>query len=169
MAKSNTTSIGINSELLDNMNYMDLKRNVVLRGMDFQEVIEGDIPKLSNWLIRNWFNDKVNQKLNDFDEWIEPKLNDPNLIHPSLRLGYMGDKEEESGKEKKLKVLKKPKTPKREKNDNGIFSGTKKAYTYELANKGKDKATVIKMVKKKFPEAKDKSVSIWFKKALREQ
>ena len=40
---------------------------------------------------------------------------------------------------------------------------------YELAKKGKDKPEVIKLVKKKFPEAKDKSISIWFKKALKDE
>ncbi len=152
-----------------NMTYKNLKQHVVTRGMAFLEVINGDVPSLSSWLERNRGNLIDTTLLDKFDDWLEERLKDKNLIHPSLRLGFIGEKDEggEVIKRKKIKSLKKKKTIKREKTNDGIFAGTKKAYTYELAKEGKEKAEIIELVKEKFPDAKDKSISIWYKKALK--
>lgn len=153
-----------------NMTYKQIKQQVVARGMPFEEVVTGDFPSLSSWLQRNQHKELNPELLDQFDDWVESKLKDQNLIHPTLRLGFIGEKDEEGEvvKRKRIKGIKKPKAKKKEKTEDGIYKGTKKAYTFELAKEGKDKNEVIGLVKERFPEAKDKSISIWFKKALRE-
>ena len=49
-----------------------------------------------------------------------------------LRLGFISEEKVEEGKRKtrKIKGLPKPKKPKREKDESGLWKGTKKSYTY---------------------------------------
>ena len=50
----------------------------------------------------------------------------------------------------------------------GLITGTKKSLTYELVKKGKSSERIIKKVIKKFPDAKEKSILIWVRKAERD-
>ena len=157
---------------IENMTYKDLKRAVVARGMNFEDVVAGDFYKLNSWLHKNYSNDVDLELLNQYDEWMDNELKglgQTDLVHPSLRLGYIGDKdtEENSIKLKKVKQEKKPKE-KREKTENGLFKGTKKALTFECATKGMNLENTIKKVMKNFDDASEKSIKIWFKKAKRE-
>ena len=65
--------------------------------------------------------------------------------------------------------LPKPKKPKREKDESGLWKGTKKSYTYELTNKGYTLERITRRVMKKFPEAKPKSIQQWYRAALRKK
>jgi len=91
-----------------NMTYKDIKRNCVARGLSFQEVVDGTVPRLSNWL-HHHNNDEVKPELLDqFDDWVEDILRSRgafDLIHPQLRLGFIGEKDKE-GIIRKLKGLK---------------------------------------------------------------
>ena len=148
------------------MSYKDLKRHVVARGMPFQEVVNGDIPRLSLWLHNNNGN-KINTDLLDkFDDWVESQITDKTMIHPMLRLGYIGERDEDDNiiSTKKVRGMKKNKV-KRERTESGVFSGTKKALTYQLAKEGLSKEETINKVLETFPDAKPKSVGIWYKKA----
>ena len=73
----------------------------------------------------------------------------------------------------KLKVmgsgLEKPKKPKKEKDDNGLWKGTKKSYVFELTYKGLSIDRITRRVQKRFPDAKDKSIQQWYRAALRKQ
>ena len=89
------------------------------------------------------------------------------MIHPSLRLSYVGDKSEDF---KALEVIPKKDRPKKEKvvkekTEQGIYSGTKKALTYQCQKEGKTVEETITIVKETFEDASDKSIKIWYRKA----
>ena len=153
--------------LKSNLTYKDLKKECVARGMPFLEVISGDFPRLTQWLLNNSFKPVEPNRLDEFDNWQEEILRKEGkeyLIHNSLRLGYLGEKDDSEPTEKKVKEVKDKKPP-REKMENGLFKGTKKSYTYELQAKGKSLEEVIVKVTRKFPGAIEKSIKIWYNKA----
>jgi len=156
------------------MTYKDLKKMVVVRGLSFEEVVNGDFCRLQSWLHKNYDNKIDTSLLDEYDDWLDNNLRDlgkHELIHPSLRLGYIGEREDDEGnkviKTKKAKVETKPKE-KKEKTAEGIFSGTKKALTYSCQKEGKTIEKTIEIVMKQFPDASDKSIKIWYKKCKRE-
>lgn len=163
-------------KFIQKLKYRDLKRECVIRGMEFDNVISGDIPKLTNWL-RNHFKDTAQHELLDsFDDYqdklvkdsVESKGQDPSiLLHPSLRLGYIAERDEEGNviKKKRVRTLMKKKRRKRERTNDGIFKGTKKAMTFALQQEGKTKAEVISIIKEEYPDASEKSIGIWFNKS----
>ena len=161
---------------LGNLKYKDLKRECVVRGMEFDKVLKGGIPQLSNWL-RNHFIDTIKPELLDaFDDYqenlvreaVEAKGEDPNhVIHPALRLGFIAERDEDGvvTKRKRARMIIKRKKKRRERTTDGIFQGTKKALTFELQQQGLDKAEVIIKVMEQFPDASEKSIGIWFNKS----
>lgn len=154
-----------------NMNYKDLKRNVVVRGMDFQEVVDGSFPRLQNWLHHNGDAPIDTTLLDKFDDWVEKGLKQRgalDLIHPQLRLGYIGERDEEGKvtKRKRVKGIKKKKK-KRERTKDGIYKGTKKAYVFECQAKGWSIKKTIRKTFARFPDASEKSIKIWYKKAAK--
>ena len=155
---------------LSGYNFKQLKRACIVRGMDFDDVINSTVLKLQSWFLLNYYNDCDNSLLDKYDDYFEDELRDAgaeDLIHPQLRLGYVGERDEDGNvtKVKKVRGLKKILKKRKEKNNLGIFSGTKKALTYDLAIKGKTKEETIKLVCLQFPDAKDKSIGIWYNKA----
>lgn len=145
----------------------DLQRQCVIRGMPFHDVVEATVLNLHSFLIQNWDNSVDRNKLIEFDVWMDQELTDigrADLIHPMLNLGHT-IKDDGGIVKKKVKKIKSEKKKKRERTEDGIFKGTKKAYTFELAKKGHSKDEVIDMVLEKFPEANEKSISIWYNKA----
>lgn len=147
-----------------------LKQEVISRGMEFDKVLSSSIPDLQNWLYNNFKLEKDRNLIVEYDEYIEQLLRDvgsEDMIYPSLRLSYVGDKAENFGTlEKKPKRIK-PRGEKviKEKTEDGIYSGTKKALTYECFNKGISIEETIEKVKEKFSDASEKSIKIWFRKA----
>lgn len=155
---------------LGNLTVKGLKRACIIRGLDFHDAINFDCNRLQSWFIHHYYDDIDNSNLDKFDEYMEDELRDigqEELIHPQLRLGYVGERDEEGNvtKTKKIKGLKRIMKKRKEKNTLGIFSGTKKALTFELALKGVSKESTIKQVMKVFPEAKEKSINIWYNSA----
>lgn len=156
-----------------NMTYKDLKRHVVVRGMPFEEVVNGTSPSLTNWLYNNRDKSIDPTLLDSYDDFIDSKLRESgaeDLIHPQLRLGYIGERDDEgkTTKTKRVKGIKKQKR-KKEKTKDGIFKGTKKALTFEFQQKGKTLKSTIRRVLKVFPDASEKSIKIWYKKSARLQ
>jgi len=159
------------------LKYKDLKRECIIRGMEFDDVLSGDIIILTNWLMSNFKVANLRYELLDaFDDYqerliresMEAKGQDPeDVIHPSLRLGYIAEKDEDGNviKKKRVRTIFKKKRKKRERTAEGVFSGTKKALTFKLQKEGLEKAEVIKRVLKEFPDASEKSIGIWFNKA----
>ena len=86
----------------------------------------------------------------------------------------IGEVDPETGeviqKQRRVPGLKKPKNkkPKAEKDSFGHVKGTKKQYTWELTKRGYDIERITRRVKKKFPDANEKSISLWFRSAKRE-
>ena len=150
------------------MKYKDLQINCVVRGIDFDFMVAKDINGLQTWLINNWEMPCIQDRLAEFDKYREGKLKESGREgEPFVRLGYIGPIDEETGEvisiKKPEKMITQPRKRERD-TDTGIFLGTKKAYTLELAKKGEDIPTTIKLVMEKFPEAKEKSIKIWYKR-----
>src|SRR5690606_38172536 len=171
---------------LSKMNYKDLKIAVIVRGMEFNEVVEGYYGPLATFF-KNHYDTPVNpNNLLEFDVWMDKKLEergydkDDPLRQFKLSSTLDPDKEElilRRGRIKKAGVrLPKVKKPKAEKNQNfGIRKGTKKEYVMELVKKlhdlGKNLDSkkllqeLISRVIKQYPDANEKSIKIWFSKA----
>jgi hypothetical protein len=159
-----------------NMKFKDLKRECVIRGMDFDEVLSSGVHELYSFFKEHFYDDVRHGLLDEFDDWQEEKIrvvmeargeNPDILVHPALRLGYVAEKDDEGNttKRKRAKMVTKKLKRKRERTNDNIFQGTKKAYTFELQQQGKDKKEVIKKVIEKYPDASEKSISIWFNKS----
>src|SRR5690606_23111186 len=164
-----------------NMTYMDLKRACVARGMPFDDVLNSSVMGLHSWFGNNFYRGQNLALLDEFDNYVDQQLTaagytDPNdpLKHPSLRLGFIGKKDENGNvvnkKKPRLKALDKPKKKKRERVEGTkVIAGTKKALTYKGAMKGIVLDKIIAKFKEKFgDDVNEKSIAIWYKRALNE-
>lgn len=159
---------------LENMTYRDLKRRAISLGMPFPNACAADWGRLTNFVLHTE-NKPDNSLIDQYDDWVDGILEergyakDDPLRNYQLRLGFVGEENVENQKKrtKRVKGLEKPKKPKREKDDLGLWKGTKKSYTFELTNKGYDLERIIRRVTKKFPDAKPKSIQQWHRAALR--
>lgn len=147
----------------------DLQIECIIRGMGFEDVLKRSFFGLSNWLVEHCMLPINLDLLEQYDNWLEEQLHKrgaDELIHNSLRLGYVkrDDADETEVRVKKEKVVKEKKAP-RKKDARGLYEGTKKSYTYECQARGKTLEQTIIKVKRKFPDAQDKSIRIWFNKA----
>lgn len=161
---------------LQHLKHKDLQRACVGRGMPFELAVSLGTPEMQGWFVKNYDNGQNLMFLDEFDDWKEEQLKgrgyekgDP-MFHPSLRLGFIGSKDDDgegtSVKKPRLKSLDKKEKPKRERIEGTkVLSGTKKALTYQLTIEGIPIAKIIEKVMKQFPEASDKSIKIWHNKA----
>lgn len=158
-----------------NQTYRDLKRKAVILGMPFPDACSASVFQLINWI--NTSEEKPNKHLiNEYDDWMDRQLEtaglakDDPLRSSKLRLGFLGE-EGEDGKRKTRRVsgIKKPreKKPPRERDEFNLIKGTKKAYVWELTSKGYELERIIRRMKKKFPEANEKSINLWYRTAKR--
>lgn len=163
---------------LTRMKYPDLKRACIARGMPFEEASCGSIPRLSSWFVKNYDNSQALTLLDEYDAWFEAgalargyKKGDA-ILHTDLRMGFIAATEDGNNKKPRLgnKGLKKKEKKKRERVEGlKIFAGTKKALTYECQKEKMTIADTIEKVKAQFPQAKDKSILIWYKRSLKGQ
>lgn len=160
------------SEALLNMKYIDLKIACIVRGILFEDVVNGSVPSLSSFFIKNFDKPIDRSLLEDFDIWMDEQLekkgyekDDPiRKYRLSTTLNEEEDVRVDNKKLRKAGIRKKPK-PKAQRDEVfNIFKGTKKAYTYSLTSKSLDNKEIIKLVVEKFPEAKPKSIMIWIKR-----
>lgn len=154
------------------MKHQDLQRACIVRGIGFHELVEQTTPQLQGYFIDHYYDKIDNSRLDAFDEWREEIMRKRGHDEPYIRLGFIGQTDVNTGEVisiKKPKKFKKPKNnKKRLRNEKfGIFQGTKKALSYQCAENGYSLKKTIRIVKEKFPDAKDKSIGIWMKKALR--
>jgi hypothetical protein len=149
--------------------YAELQRACIVRGIDFQKLVHATAPQLHAWFVDNFYEKIDNSRLDAFDEWREEIMRKRGLDEPFIRLGFIGEKDTETGEVisiKRPKKFKKPKKKKRERNEEfGIFSGTKKELTFRCVKDDMSLEKTIKVVTDKFPDAKPKSIGIWYKKA----
>ncbi len=171
-------------EELASFRYSDLKAAVIKRGIDFDILVASDHGKLSDYFIHNYDKPVNHKRLEEFDKWMDLKLKEKGYEEndPVRQFKQFTMPEEEIEEKPKKKAEPKPIKPKKVKNKEfGIFGGTKKELTYslvrDLVNKMGDKYDGKELIKKfsdqlfkrvqaKFPDANDKSVKIWFKRAL---
>lgn len=173
-SKSKKTTVSPNQGPLKGMSFKDmtfkdLKKACVLKGMEFTEVIASDFWSLQSWLHKNRTNKDNPELLRLYDDWLDNELilgGNGDLVHASLRLGYVSDREDDEDRPKKIKPEPKEKV-KKEKTEQGIFKGTKKALTFQLEKEGKTLEQTLKEVMDKFPDAAEKSIKIWYKKSKR--
>lgn len=158
-----------------NQTYRDLKRKAIILGMPFPDACSASVFQLINWI--NTSEEKPNKHLiNEYDDWMDRQLEtaglakDDPLRSSKLRLGFLGE-EGEDGKRKTRRVsgIKKPreKKPPRERDEFNLIKGTKKSYVWELTSKGYELERIIRRMKKKFPEANEKSINLWYRTAKR--
>lgn len=154
----------------------DLRRQAIALGMPFPDVVDKEIWALIKY-IQQSNNTPDPSLIDEYDNWLDhhfdeigiPK-NDP-IRHPHLRLGFIGEVDEEGNtiKRKKVPGIKKTKYKKpREKDENNLVKGTKKSYTWELTKKGLNLERVLRRVQKKFPDANEKSIRLWHRACLRD-
>lgn len=159
----------LSSQKGSDLTYKGLKIECIIRGMPPEEVLRADFFRLANFVQNNVLVRKDLSLLDEFDDYLDNELkvrNKPELIHNSLRLGYV-KRDEEDIPVKVIKLKPEKKEP-RQKDSNGLFKGTMKSYTYELQKKGKTVEQVLTKVIRKYPDAKAKSVKIWFNKSKKE-
>jgi hypothetical protein len=162
-----------------NMTYKELKRQAVVLGMPFSDVCGAGIFELIAYINKSK-NEPDPHKIDEFDEWITKHFDEigipqNDVIRSSrLRLGFIGDElDPDTGevikKVRRIPGLRKPreKKSKREMDENGHVKGTKKQYTWELTQKGYDLDRIIRRVSKKFPDANEKSINLWYRSAKR--
>jgi len=175
---------------ISKMRLHDLQAACIMRSLEFTDLGQFDIGMLSSWLIKNWDEKPDRELLEDYDIWMYNLLGDRGYPEddPLRNFRKFSTMDEQDNPIVKTRALKKAEVPnkkkeKKERNSLGLFKGTKKDYTYELGKslleKYKEKYTNKEILKKfsmqlynkvqsKFPEAKDKSVKIWMKRALDE-
>lgn len=177
-AKKVKTDAGYRSAgFFNNLDIKGFKREAVIRGMDFDEVLNADIPTMYTYIVEHFNDEKDTSLLDKFDDYVDKLLRvhgSDELVHPSLRLGFIGERDEETGlvtKMKRIAGMSKNKLRKKRasKTSDGVVGGTAKAMTFELYRQGKSKPECIKLVAEKFPKASDKSVGIWWNKAKRKE
>lgn len=166
---------------LANMKHRDLQRGCIVRGLSPKEVVDFSHPKLANWFLTNYDNSQDENLLITFDDWVEEQLKAKGykkgdiLLSPALRFGNPGNIEEMEKPHKnpsnvQTPLIKPDKKPKAEISQvTGVRAGTKKALTFDLAYSGMDINDIVLNVKKEFPQAEEKSIRIWVKKAIREK
>lgn len=158
---------------LRNMTFKDLQRQAIMLGMPFPEVPQSDFFRLESFIL-NSPNEPDKSLIDKYDDWMDKVLEergyskDDPMRNYQLRLGFVSeDAVTKQKKFKRVKGIPKPKKPKREKDERGLWKGTKKSYTFELTARGYDLERVIRRVQKKFPEANDKSIKQWWRAAKR--
>lgn len=159
---------------LSTMRHKELQIACIVRGMDSKEMVESDHHDLVVFFTKNYERTQDQTLLPIHHAWVENELKNNGykkgdlLMSPALRLGYVGNIEEME-KPKLLKpniITKEDKKPVSKMDEvTGVRQGTKKALTYDLVYKKMSIEKIIKEVIKKFPEAKEKSIKIWAKKA----
>ena len=172
------------------MVYRDIQAGCIMRGMDFDEVVQGDSPSLTSWFIKNHNNKMDRELLEDFDLWMDKQLkaNGYKKSDPFRKFKRFSIIDDDNNIQIKTKSLSRARIPKKKrekkaKNSFGVYAGTKKSLTYDLVaimyEKKKVKYTAKEMhkkyapkifdkVKAEFGDAKDKSVKMWMKRALDE-
>ena len=160
---------------VEKLDLPNLKRECIKRGLPFEEVGNKGVLQLQSWFLKNYDNGVDDLLLDLYDRWVTEFLknrgSDPILDDPAFRLGRAIEKGADGEYIKKRKVrsripklrAKKPRT------EDGLYVGTKKAFTYDCQKKGLSKEDTIKQVLEQFPEAKAKSIGIWFNKAKRQK
>lgn len=164
---------------LVNFKHRDLQRACIVRGLEFENIVKFGHPKLAEWFTDNYDNTQNENLLILYDAWVEEQLKargykeGDTLLSPALKFSFVGDpsKMERINPKAATPIL--PNAEKKPKAEidttTGVRKGTKKAMTYDLSYAGKTPDEIILAVKEAFPDAEEKSIKIWHKRALKEK
>lgn len=155
--------------------YKDLKRQAIVLGMPFPEASGAGVFDLIAYINKHSLDITPDTSLIDkYDEWISNHFDeigipqDDAIRNSRLRLGFLGEENEDGErKPKRVPGIKKQKRVPKEKDAHGHVKGTKKSYTWECAEKGFDLERTKRRVLKKFPDANEKSIQLWYRAAKR--
>lgn len=158
--------------------YKDLKRKAIILGMPFPDATGCGVMDLIGYINRTDTPNPNPDLVDEYDKWMDQQLaqsgipEDDPLRSSRLRLGFIGEQDEEGNvtKRKRVPGIKKTKIKKaaRERDEFNLLKGTKKSYTWELTKKGMDIERIIRRVLKKFPDANEKSIRLWNRACLRD-
>lgn len=180
------------NKALVKMTVLDLQAAVITRGINFEDVVELDHGRMADWFIKNYNTKQNRELLAEFDSWMDKQLKDrghkkSNPIRKYRRFSSIladGETKTTTKASRKAGMGKKKKEKRSRDTEFNIFKGTKKEETYRLAkslyeSKRADYPTntikelqknyasvLVAKVIKKFPEAQEKSIKIWLKRAL---
>lgn len=156
------------------MKHKDLVIACISRGLEPEKAVTYDHHDFANFFWHNFENAEDPKLLIIYDAFVETQLQQRGhkkgeaIMSPSLRLSFTPEMTDVKNLDKP--VIKRPvleDKPKREKDEtHGILKGTKKSLTYDLTLSGKSLSDVVDAVMKAFPDAQDKSIKIWYKRAL---
>jgi hypothetical protein len=156
------------------LTYRGIKRKAIILGMPFPDATGNSIGSLLNF-INNTPNKPDKSLIDKYDDWMDKRLEDNGyakddpMRNSRLRLGFLGEEENGSRKRKRIPGIKKDKkkaVPK-EKDEYGLIKGTKKEYVWKLTGKGYTLDRIVRRTKKRFPEANNKSISLWYRTCKR--
>jgi hypothetical protein len=158
-------------KMVENLNLQDLKRSCIIRGIPFEDVCDKSVLGLQSWYLSHYDYPVNHSLLEAYDIWSEALLRergvDPTMISPYFRLSAIGIRNAngEVVKRKRVKSLTPKFKRKKARTQEGLFQGTKKALTYALCKEGLAKEEVIAKVIEQFPDAKPKSIGIWYNRS----
>lgn len=160
---------------VEHLSLPNLKRECIMRGLPFQAMGDMSILNLQSWFIKNFANPIEPALLESYDLWVEKLLRergcDEVMLNPTFRLSAVVERNADGDitKRKRVRSLIPRIKKKKERTPEGLFKGTKKSLTYELAKDSKmNRVEAIKIIKEKYPEAKEKSIGIWFNRARKQ-
>lgn len=167
---------------LSRMRHKELQQACIMRGIEFEEVVEFDHHDLANWFFHHFDNAEELAKLDEYDIWLEQKLQERGhkkgdaILSPSLRFGITPDMTKikpsiAAGKiqTSEPNISTEPKIKREADPSTGVITGTKKNMTYQLTDLGIPLSEIIEKVKDSFPDAQEKSIKIWHKRRLNEK
>jgi hypothetical protein len=158
------------------LRYTDLKIACIEMGMSFQAVISGDHSTLSSFYKQNHGTRRDTNRLIKFEAWLAEKLikrgydpKDPLVVFKlSSAIEIPADASDDEAPKTVKKIKAKVQVPKKKREvRDGVVKGTKKDLTFQLTKKGLPVGKVIEKVLSKFPDAQEKSIKIWYRKAQR--
>jgi hypothetical protein len=152
------------------MRLIDLQRHCIIRGIQFELLVTLSVFQMQSWLDKHWDIKTETKRLDEFDQWRLDYMKSKGMPadEPFIRLGYIGSRDEKTGEITsflKPRKMKKTKVKRERDTKMGIFKGTKKALAFQCFQEGLDREKTIQKVISIFPDAKEKSIKIWWKTA----
>jgi len=172
--KAKKTNISQGSQV--SYSFPEIKKIAITLGMPFPDATDSDYWGLLSYV--NNTNEKPDPSLVEkYDNWVDEQLEklgypkDDPMRSNQLRLGYLSEEAKMRQtlgiKKKKERPIKEKSEKRHEKDENNLWKGTKKSYTFELTKKGYDLERIQRRVIKAFPEANHKSIKQWHRAALK--
>lgn len=171
MAKAPESAI----RYVESLSLPNLKRECIIRGLPFQDVGNMSVLNLQSWFIKFFALPQEPALLEAYDIWVEKVLKergcDATMLSSTFRLSAVGERNAEGDiiKKKRVRSMIPRVKKKKERTAEGLFKGTKKSMTYDLArDPAMNRVDAIKIIKEKYPDAKEKSLGIWFNRARKQ-